>query len=127
MGRARRGADPELGEKVATAVVRKHGVGPQKVRDVVDLIRGLSVGEAFQRLQSTHRPSSVPMLTRLLKSAASNAEQAGQSDTDELIVGTIFVDGGTMLKRWQPMGQGRAGRIRKRTCHVTVHLYTPAE
>lgn len=128
MSRARRAANPVLGEQVSSARMRHHGVGPRKVRDIADLIRGLTVSRAFEQLTALHRPSGAPMVTNLLKSAVSNATQKGHSgDQDELIVGRIFVDGGPMMKRFQPMGHGRAGEIRKRTCHVTLELFTPAE
>lgn len=128
MGRARRGDKPELGKLISTAKMRYHKVGPRKVRDVADLIRGLTVTKAFEQLSVLHRPSSAPMLTNLLKSAVSNA-LAGELEIEpgELIVGTIFVNGGPMHKRFQPMGHGRAGRIRKRTSHITIHLYGPPQ
>lgn len=128
MSRARKADNPELGEEVSSARMRYHGVGPRKLRDIADLIRGLSVTRAFEQLAVLHRPSGAPLITNLLKSAVANAKQAGHSgDEDELIVGRIFADGGPMLKRVQPMGHGRAGQVRKRTCHVTLQLFNPAE
>lgn len=124
MSRARRGAKPRLGELKATAVLHYTHVGPRKVRAVVDLIRGLTVVEAQNQLAVLHRPSAVPLLRRLLKSALSNAGQKGESlGAEDLIVGEIFVDGGPTTTRFQPRAMGRAAVIRKRTSHVTVRLF----
>lgn len=125
MSTARRAKDPNLGAKVATAKVRYHRAGPRKVRAVVDLIRGLSVAEAQAQLAAVHRPSSVPMLKRLLKSALSNANQADESyKAEELLVGVAYVDGGPTSGRYRPRAMGRATPIRRRTSHVTLELYT---
>lgn len=124
MSRARRARKPSLGDKVATAKTRYYCVGPRKVRDVVDLIRGLTVPEAEAQLAMVHRPSSVPMLKRLLKSAVSNANNdETKHDPQDLIIGVIFVDGGPTSGRYQPRAYGRTAPIRKRTSHITVELY----
>lgn len=125
MSKARSGARPRLGEKVATAKMRYAKVGPRKVRLVVDIIRGLDVASAEAQLALIHRPSSVPMLKRLLKSAVSNANQGDvRHDTQDLIVGIITVDAGPVQVRFKPRAMGRATPINKRTAHVTVELFT---
>ena len=125
MARARRGAKPRLGELKATAKLHYTRVGPRKVRAVADLIRGLTVDAAQNQLAVLHRPSAVPLLVRLLKSALSNASLKGESfNAGELIIGEIFVDGGPTTTRFQPRAMGRAAVIRKRTSHVTVRLYS---
>ena len=126
MSRARRAAKPKLGDVVSVARVRYVKVGPRKVRDVVDLLRGLSLSEAQRQLGVIHRPSSVPMLVRLLKSAFSNANQnldGGHFKPEDLIVGEITVDGGPVTGRFRPRAMGRATPIRRRISHVTVKLH----
>lgn len=126
MGRARRSNKPVLGERVATAKLRYYPVGPRKVRFVVDLLRGLTVAEAEAQLAAIHRPSSVPMLKRLLNSAVSNAnhESDHHYEPEDLILGVITVDGGPTSGRFRPRAMGRANPIRKRSSHITVELYT---
>lgn len=124
MSRARRARKPALGEKVAIAKTRYHSVGPRKVRQVADLIRGLTVPEAEAQLALLHRPSSVPMIKRLLKSAVSNANhEEHRHEARDLIIGVIFVDGGPTTGRYRPRAYGRTAPIRKRSSHITVELY----
>lgn len=97
-------------------------IPPRKARLVADMIRGLTVREAFDLLALTPRPSAVPAINRLLKSAVSNVDRKEAPDPDNLVIGEIYVNGGPTLKRIQPRAMGRAYRIRKRTCHVTIAL-----
>ena len=107
---------------VASARVRYLGTSAQKARLVVDLIRGKDVGEAAATLRYT-RKAVASEIGRLLDSAVANARQKRQDvDVDRLFVHTAFVDGGPMLKRIQPAPMGRAFRILKRMCHVTIGL-----
>src|SRR5262245_21270314 len=107
---------------VASATVRYLGTSAQKARLVVDLIRGVDVGEAAATLRYTKKAVAVD-IGRLLDSAVANARQKGQDiDVDRLYVRTAFVDGGPSLKRIQPAPMGRAFRILKRMCHVTIGL-----
>ncbi len=106
----------------AKASTRFQRCPARKARQVADLIRGRSVGEAFRILQMTHRPSAGTIIMNLLKSAVANANHAEYADTDGLVVGEIMVDGGPIMYRMQPMSRGRAGRIRKRFCHVSMKL-----
>jgi len=107
---------------VASARVRYMGTSAQKARLVVDLIRGKNVGEAAATLRYTHK-AVAPEIGRLLDSAVANARQKRQDiDVDRLYVHTAFVDGGPSLKRIQPAPMGRAFRILKRMCHVTIGL-----
>lgn len=123
--KARAARRPVLGEQVSTATARFARVGPRKVRAVADLIRGLTVGEAQEQLMVLHRPSAEPLVSKVLKSAVANAKHKEvEGDLEELLVGEIFVDGGPMLKRFQPRAMGRAGMIRKYTSHLTIRLYT---
>ena len=92
---------------------------PYKVRRVLDLVRGLPVEEARHVLAFTDRRAADPV-TKVLNSAVANAEHNFALDSDELIVAEAFADEGPTLKRWLPRARGRATRIRKRTCHITI-------
>ena len=125
--KARSARRPVLGEMIASARVQFSRVTPRKARAVVDVIRGLTVAEAQQQLAHLHRPSAIPVVERVLRSAVANVEQTEyEDDVAGLIVGEIYVDGGPMLKRYQPRAMGRASSIRKRMAHVTVKLYREA-
>ena len=106
----------------ATSIKRYIPTSPRKMRLVVDLIRGKSVEEALNILHfSPKHASKVIELT--LKSAVSNLANkidTGKVEEKNLIVKTVFVDGGPTLKRTLPAPQGRAFRIRKRSNHLTI-------
>ena len=96
-------------------------LSPQKARLVVDMVRGNGVQEALTILKfSPQRAADI--VAKLVSSAVANAEQKGVSDVDRLIVKTIFVDQGPVLRRFMPKGRGSASRIRKPTSHITVVL-----
>lgn len=103
----------------ARAVARHVRIAPRKVRLVVDLIRGKSVGEALAILRHTPKAGS-PVVEKVLRSAVANAGNNHNMDTDNLYVSKIFVDQGTTLKRFHPRAQGRAFSILKHSSHVTV-------
>jgi large subunit ribosomal protein L22 len=96
-------------------------LSPRKTRLVVDLVRGKGIQEALNTLNFLPQPSA-KMVSKLLKSAVANAEQKGVSDVDRLFVKSIYVDGGTVLKRFVPRAMGRASKIRKPTSHIVVTL-----
>jgi len=96
-------------------------LSPRKTRLVVDLVRGKGIQDALNTLRFLPQPSA-KLISKLLKSAVSNAEQKGVSDVDKLFVKTIFVDGGAVLKRFVPRAMGRASKIRKPTSHIAVTL-----
>jgi large subunit ribosomal protein L22 len=109
-------------ELVAMARLRYLGTSAQKARLVVDLIRGQDVGRALATLRHT-RKAVAPEIGRLLDSAVANAHQKRQDvDVDRLYVRLACVDGGPSLKRIRPAPMGRAFRVLKRMCHVTVGL-----
>ncbi|HET7628993.1 MAG TPA: 50S ribosomal protein L22 [Bacillales bacterium] len=103
----------------AKAVAKQVRISPRKARLVVDLIRGKKVGEAFAILKNTPRAAS-PIVEKVLKSAIANAEHNYDMEPEELSVETIYVDEGATMKRMRPRAMGRAGRINKRTSHITV-------
>jgi len=106
----------------ATATLRYLKASPQKVRLVVDLVRGKKVGEALDILRFT-RKTVARDLEKLLRSAIANAENTETgADADDLVVSKIYVDEGPREKRVQPAPMGRAYQIQKRKAHITVHV-----
>lgn len=107
-----------------TARLRHLQASPQKVRLVVDQIRGKSVQEAVDILRLSGKAASRP-LAKLLRSAIANAESRTEGvDIDRLYVKEAFVDGGPSVKRIRPAPMGRAFRVLKRQSHVTIKLDT---
>jgi large subunit ribosomal protein L22 len=99
-------------------------MSPRKARLVLDHIRGRSVPEARTILAFTPRAAATE-IEKVLRSAVANAEANHGLDGDELLVQAAYADEGPTLKRWRPRARGRANRIRKRTCHVTLVLVEP--
>ncbi len=94
---------------------------PRKVRLVADLVRGLKVDKALNKLSLTNKKVALP-LYKLLMSAISNAENNFELKKDNLLIKEIRVDDGATLKRWMPRAHGRATPIRKRSSHVMITL-----
>jgi large subunit ribosomal protein L22 len=103
----------------ARAIARHVRISPNKARRVVNLVRGLPAKEALTVLQFAPQAAS-EQVYKVLASAVANAENNERLDPDALLVSEAFVDEGPTLKRFRPRAQGRAYRIRKRTCHITV-------
>jgi len=104
----------------AVAKLRNYPTSPRKMRLLVDLIRGMKVEKALATLEHHPKHPAVP-LRKLVLSAINNWKQKNEGgDEGELIVKTIMVDGGRMLKRMRPAPQGRGYRVRKRSNHVTI-------
>jgi large subunit ribosomal protein L22 len=101
------------------AQVRHVRMSATKAREVLDLVRGVPVGEAAEVLQFTERAASVVIL-KCLNSAVANAQHNDELDPDTLYVSACYADEGPTLKRWRPRARGRATRIRKRMCHITI-------
>ena len=109
---------------LAFARLNDSPIAPRKMRLVADLVRGVEVNKALNILNHNSKNASTS-LGKLLRSAIANWEQKneGKSIEDEtLIVKSIEVGGGAMLKRIQPAPQGRAHRVRKRSNHVTITI-----
>ncbi len=108
-------------ERPGTRAVLKHsGVSAYKAREVLDLIRGKEYQRASEILEYCDREVAT-VIGKVLHSAAANAfHNDGGIEPDELFVSACYADEGATLKRWRPRARGRATRIRKRTCHVTV-------
>ena len=90
-----------------------------KARVVLDLIRDADLEQAREELQFCDRAAAT-VISKVLESAVSNAENNENLSADELYVAECWADEGPTLKRWRPRARGRATRINKRTCHITV-------
>lgn len=96
-------------------------ISAQKVRLVADQVRGMPVETALDLLQFSPKKAA-HIVKKVLDSAIANAENNEGADVDELKVSSIYVDEGTTLKRLSPRAKGRADRILKRSCHITVKV-----
>jgi large subunit ribosomal protein L22 len=105
----------------ARAVARHVRISPMKARRVVDLVRGLPAKEALTVLKFAPQAAS-EQVYKVLASAVANAENNERLDPDSLLVRAAYVDEGQTMKRFRPRAQGRAYRIRKRTCHITIEV-----
>jgi large subunit ribosomal protein L22 len=103
------------------AVAKWVRMSPRKARLVVEHIRGRSVPEARTVLAFTQR-AAAREIEKVLSSAVANAEANHNLVGDELVVSAAFVDEGPVMKRWRARARGRAARIHKPTCHITVKL-----
>jgi large subunit ribosomal protein L22 len=103
----------------AKAVLRGIRISPQKVRLVVDVVRGKPVDLALAILHNMPQKAAVEV-ARTIKSAAANAENNLKMSPEDLVVKTIFADEGPAMKRFSPRARGRANVIRKRSSHITV-------
>jgi large subunit ribosomal protein L22 len=96
-------------------------ISAQKARLVADQIRGKAVEDALAELEfSTKKAATI--IRKVLNSAIANAEHNEGADIDELKIASIYVDEGMTMKRIRPRAKGRADRISKRTCHITVKV-----
>lgn len=100
-------------------------VSPRKARLIADQVRGKHIDDARSLLQFSPR-SVAADIAKVIESAAANAEANHDLIGDEMIVHSITVDEGPILKRFRPRAQGRATPINKRTCHISVAL-TPED
>jgi large subunit ribosomal protein L22 len=104
----------------ARAEARYVRTSPQKVRLVVDMIRGQKAGTAINILRSTNKRIA-PMVEKVLRSAIANAENRNNDvDVDQLVVTEAYVNEGPRMKRIRPAPMGRAYRYQRRMAHITV-------
>lgn len=111
----------ESADKRPRAVAKYVRISPDKVRIVLDIIRGKKYTDAVAILKNTPKAAS-EVLIKVLNSAAANAENNLNMSKNDLFVAECFADQGPILKRVQPRAQGRAFRINKRTSHITIIL-----
>lgn len=104
-----------------TAKLKAAAMSAQKARLVADMVRNMKVSKALDVLRFTPKKGA-QLILKLLESAIANAENNNGADIDELKVGMICVDEGASLKRISPRAKGRANRITKRTCHITIKV-----
>lgn len=107
--------------KEVAAMHKGARISAQKVRLVADQIRGKAVGEALDILSYSPKKAAV-LVKKVLESAIANAEHNDGMDIDELKVSTAYVDEAMTMKRIRPRAKGRADRILKRSCHITVKV-----
>lgn len=96
-------------------------ISPQKVRGVVNLVRGKQVDNALAELRFCKKGAAKPVL-KLVKSAIANAKQKGGIALENLFIKAITVNNGPIMKRWKARSRGMAHRILKRSCHISVEL-----
>jgi large subunit ribosomal protein L22 len=96
-------------------------ISAQKARLVADQVRGKGVEDALDVLNYSNKKAA-QLIKKILDSAIANAENNEGADVDELKISSIFVDEGMTLKRLRPRAKGRADRILKRSCHITVKV-----
>ena len=108
------------------ATLKDVPTSPRKMRLVADMVRGMEVNKALDVLKYSTKEAS-GRVEKLLMSAIANWQaknEGSRLEDNELVVKTIMVDSGRMLKRLRPAPQGRAHRIRKRSNHVTLYVDT---
>jgi large subunit ribosomal protein L22 len=111
---------PKTNERPGTRAVLRHcSISASKARQVLDLIRGEDADRAAQILRGTPRLAA-DAVGKVLASAVANAVHNDGIDSEDLYVSACYADESATLKRWRPRARGRATRIRKRTCHITV-------
>ena len=109
-----------LGDRPGAYAIAKHvRMSPRKVRRVVNVVRGMDVQAALDTLKFAPQAAAEPTY-KVVASAIANAETAEGLKTDDLYISQIFVDEGVTMRRFQPRAKGSAGRILKRSSHITV-------
>jgi large subunit ribosomal protein L22 len=101
------------------AVLKGYHMSATKARVVLDLIRGKDVQTAAEILQGTTREAA-DVILKVLVSAVANAVNNDGLNAEDLYVAAAFADEGVTMKRFRPRARGRAGKIRKRACHITI-------
>jgi large subunit ribosomal protein L22 len=111
---------PKLNERPGTrATLRGYHMSASKARVVLNLIRGEDVTTAQEILTGTNREAA-DVIAKVLASAVANAVTNDAMQADELFVSAAYADEGITMKRFTPRARGRAGKIRKRSCHITI-------
>ena len=104
------------------AILKNYRQSPRKVRLIADLVRGKEVKKALDTLKFVNKRASEPF-SKLILSALANAKSAGVN-TEKLVIKSVAVNKGTVLKRFMPRARGSASRINKRNSHISVELGT---
>lgn len=106
---------------MTVARAKNIGISPQKLRLVMDQVRGKGVDEALDHLRYMTTPSAREIY-RVLNSAAANAENNDFLDRDRLFIKNIVADKAITLKRYRPKARGRAGAFNRPTSHITIEV-----
>ena len=101
------------------AIAKNTGIPPRKIRPLVNMVRGKKVDEALALLKFVPTPKA-QLVAKVVKSAATNAENNFQMSPADLKIVSIYTDEARSLKRQRPRARGRANRILKRSSHITV-------
>lgn len=106
----------------ATARTKFVGMSPFKVRRVLELVKGQTVQDALDTLHFTRKDAASPIYKTIHTAFHNlvNQEEEERFEMRDVRIKTAFVDGGPIIKRFRPMSMGRAGKIRKRTSHITI-------
>lgn len=104
-----------------TAKLKGARMSAQKCRPVADIVRGLSVTKAVQLL-SLSKNKAAFLIKGVIESAQANAENNFAMETETLKISSIYVDEGSVMKRFRARAKGRGNRILKKTCHITVNV-----
>ena len=121
MAQGKRGSGKKEMKQVATATISHVRIAPQKLRLVMNLIRGQQIEPALQILQYSPK-KGCRIALKLLKSAIANATEGKGADVDRLWIKGGFVNMGRTIKRVMPRAQGRADQIHKKSSHLTIVL-----
>lgn len=105
----------------AIAKVKLQRVSSSKAALVANMIRGKKASEALSILNNTNKKAS-PILSKLLNSAMANGVNNHAMNADKMVITEIQINEGPTLKRFRPISKGRANKILKRTCHMTIKL-----
>ena len=124
--REKAAARRESADKRPRAVAKYVRISPEKVRNVLDIIRGAKHTDAVAIPQNKRKAACEPLL-KVLNSAAANAENNLNMNKSELYVAECYANAGPILKRFMPRAKGSAARINKRTSHINVILDAKAE
>jgi large subunit ribosomal protein L22 len=103
------------------SIAKNIGIPPRKVKLVVDMVRGKNVNDALNILKFVPTPAA-RALSKVIKSAAANAENNYEMTPDNLFVSDITANKGQTLKRYRPQARGRVSPILKRSTHITVYV-----
>jgi large subunit ribosomal protein L22 len=101
------------------AVAKNTGIPASKVRPLVDMVRGKKVEDALALLRFTPTPKA-KLVSKLVRSAAANAENNFQMDPADLKIISIFADEARSMRRHRPRSRGRVSPIKKRSSHITI-------
>lgn len=104
-----------------SATLKYARMSAQKARLIADQIRGKTAEDAVEMLRFSNKKAAA-LVKKVLDSAIANAENNAGADIDELVVSTVYVNEGPTMRRFKPRAKGRADRILKRSCHITVKV-----